>query len=106
MQVEQALNSRNFHIVNPGKALNKAFLKGNPNRIQIEGFKENLIELLDGANVAVSEEFHMNLVIDFLKKTWYQPHHFTITVKPETDQLVYRLNGLTEEEIDIAAFKN
>lgn len=101
MQFEQALNSGNFHILNPGKALNKAFLKVMANRSQIERLKDRLIELLDRANVAESEEFHKNLVIDFLKKTWYESNHFIITVKPESDKLVYELYGLTEEEITI-----
>ena len=33
----------------PRKALNKAFLKVKPNRTEIEGFKTNLITLLDRA---------------------------------------------------------
>jgi adenine-specific DNA-methyltransferase len=56
----------------PRKALNKAFLKVKPNRIEIEGFKTNLIQLLDRTNDTESEEFHKNLShSDFLKKTYY-----------------------------------
>ncbi len=53
----------------PRVALNKAFLKVKPNRSEIEVFKTNLIQLLDRTNDTESEEFHKNLVIDFLKKT-------------------------------------
>ena len=53
----------------PKKALNKAFLKVKPNRTEIEGFKTNLIQLLDRTNDTESEEFHKNLVSDFLKDT-------------------------------------
>ena len=60
----------------PKKALNKAFLKVKPNRTEIERFKANLIQLLDRTNDTESEEFHKNLVIDFLKKTYYGPNHF------------------------------
>lgn len=35
MQIEQALNSGNFYLPNPGKSLNKSFLKVNPKRTQI-----------------------------------------------------------------------
>jgi len=49
----------------PKKALNKAFLKVKPNRTEIEGFKTNLIQLLDRTNDTESEEFHKNLVSDF-----------------------------------------
>ncbi|MEI2748649.1 MAG: hypothetical protein V9E88_07830 [Ferruginibacter sp.] len=44
----------------PRKALNKAFLKVKPNRTEIEGFKTNLITLLDRTNDTESEEFHKN----------------------------------------------
>lgn len=54
----------------PRKALNKAFLKVKPNRSEIERFKTNLIQLLDRTNDTESEEFHKNLVIDFLKKAY------------------------------------
>lgn len=50
------------------KALNKAFLKVKPNRTEIEGFKTNLIQLLDRAK---SEKFHKILVIDFLESSYY-----------------------------------
>jgi adenine-specific DNA-methyltransferase len=49
----------------PRKALNKAFLKVKPNRSEIEGFKTNLIQLLDRTNDSESEEFQKNLVINF-----------------------------------------
>lgn len=63
----------------PRKALNKAFLRVKPNRIEIERFKINLIQLLDRTNDTESEEFHKNLVIDFLKKTYYDPNYFINT---------------------------
>jgi adenine-specific DNA-methyltransferase len=63
----------------PRKALNKAFLKVKPNRADIEVFKTNLIQLLDRTNDTESEEFHKNLVIDFLKKTYYEPNYFLNT---------------------------
>ena len=63
----------------PQQALNKAFLKVKPNRLDIERFKVNLVQLLDGINETASEEFHKNLVIDFLKKTYYDPSFFINT---------------------------
>lgn len=62
----------------PKKVLNKAFLKVKPNRSDIENFKANLVTLLDRINDAESEEFHKNLVIDFLKKTYYDPNFLSI----------------------------
>ncbi len=72
----------------PRKALNKAFLKVKPNRTEIESFKTNLIALLDRTNDTESEEFHKNLVSDFLKKTYYDPNHF-INTKGRNDLVIH-----------------
>ncbi len=74
--------------LNPKKALNKAYLKVKPNRTEIERFKTNLIQLLDRINEAESEEFHKNLVIDFLKRTYYDPNHF-VNTKGRNDLVIH-----------------
>ena len=51
----------------PKKASSKAFLKVKPNRTEIEGFKTNLIQLLDRTNDTESEEFHKNQLLLVLK---------------------------------------
>jgi adenine-specific DNA-methyltransferase len=76
----------------PRKALNKAFLKVKPNRTAIEGFKAHLITLLDRTNDTESEEFHKNLVSDFLKKTYYDPNHF-INTKGRNDLVIHNGNN-------------
>ncbi|HPE54865.1 MAG TPA: DUF559 domain-containing protein [Bacteroidales bacterium] len=75
-------------LLKPRKALNKAFLKVKPNRSEIEKFKTNLVQLVDNSNEAESEEFHKNLVSDFLKKTWYAPQHF-INTKGRNDLVIH-----------------
>nr|WP_205943786.1 hypothetical protein [Pedobacter aquae] len=72
----------------PKKVLNKAFLKVKPNRTDIEGFKVNLITLLDRTNDTESEEFHKNLVSDFLKDTYYKQNHF-INTKGRNDLVIH-----------------
>jgi adenine-specific DNA-methyltransferase len=72
----------------PKKVLNKAFLKVKPNRSDIENFKANLVTLLDRINDAESEEFHKNLVIDFLKKTYYDPNFF-VNTKGRNDLVIH-----------------
>ena len=72
----------------PRKALNKAFLKVKPNRENIETFKTNLIKLLDRTNETESEEFHKNLVSDFLKNTYYSSNHF-INTKGRNDLVIH-----------------
>lgn len=78
----------NIKELKPRQALNKAFLKVKPNRSEIEDFKGNLITLLDRINDIESEEFHKNLIIDFLKKTYYDPNHF-INTKGRNDLVIH-----------------
>lgn len=78
----------------PKKALNKAFLKVKPSRSDIEKFKINLIDLLQSINDSESEEFHKNLVIAFLKQTYYDPNHF-INTKGKNDLVIH--TGKTAE---------
>ena len=72
----------------PRKALNKAFLKVKPNRSEIELFKTHLITLLDRINDFESEEFHKNLISDFLKDTYYKQNHF-INTKGRNDLVIH-----------------
>jgi hypothetical protein len=72
----------------PRQALNKAFLKVKPNRNEIENFKTHLIALLDGINDTESEEFHKNLISDFLKDSYYKQDHF-INTKGRNDLVIH-----------------
>jgi adenine-specific DNA-methyltransferase len=80
--------------IKPKMAINKAFLKIKPNRTEIESFKVNLIQLLDQTNNTESEEFHKNLVSDFLKKTYYEPNNF-INTKGRNDLVIHNGNKPT-----------
>ena len=75
----------NLNILTPRKALNKAFLKIKPNRSDIESFKRNLIKLLGQINEAESEEFHKNIISDFLKDTYYKDNHFILVIHSGKD---------------------
>ncbi len=74
--------------LSPRQALNKAFLKVKPIRENIETFKTNLVKLIDQINETESEEFHKNLVADFLKNTYYSPSHF-INTKGRNDLVIH-----------------
>ncbi|MFN4235451.1 MAG: Eco57I restriction-modification methylase domain-containing protein [Bacteroidia bacterium] len=78
----------NIKELKPRKALNKAFLKVKPNRTDIERFKQNLKTLIDRTNDSESEEFHKNLVSDFLKDTYYKQNHF-INTKGRNDLVIH-----------------
>ena len=75
-------------IITPRKALNKAYLKVKPVRSEIEGFKSNLIKLLEQVNHAESEEFNKNVLADFLKNTFYSPNYF-INTKGRNDLVIH-----------------
>ena len=81
-----------LNILKPRIALNKAFLKVKPNRPEIEIFKKNLISILDTIDEFESEEFHKNLVSDFLKNTYYAGNQF-INTKGRNDLVIH--NGAT-----------
>lgn len=78
----------NTSLLDPRKALNKAFLKIKPNRSFIENFKINLTQILDAINEKETEEFHKNLVIDFLKKTYYDANYF-VNTKGRNDLVIH-----------------
>jgi adenine-specific DNA-methyltransferase len=77
-----------LNVISPRRALNKAYLKLKPTRTEIEVFKTELIKLIDQSNDTESEEFHKNLVSDFLKKTYYKEDHF-INTKDTKDLVIH-----------------
>jgi len=70
------------------KSLNKAYLKVKPTRIQIETFKEGLISLFNQVKESESEEYHKNIIAEFLKSTYYYPEHY-INTKGRTDLVIH-----------------
>jgi adenine-specific DNA-methyltransferase len=77
-----------LNILTPRKSLNKAFLKIKPNRNDIESFKSNFIKLLNHINETESEEFHKNLVSEFLKDTYYKENYY-INTKGRNDLVIH-----------------
>ena len=78
-----------LNVLKPRIALNKAFLKVKPNRPEIELFKKNLISLIDTIDDYETEEFHKNLVSDFLKNTYYGASHYINTKECKSSNLHY-----------------
>lgn len=81
-----------LNILKTRKALNKAFLKVKAHRNEIELFKGNLINLLDRINESESEEFHKNLIADFLKNSYYGANHY-INTKGRNDLVIHNTNS-------------
>ncbi len=78
----------NVQKLHTRESLNKAFLKVKPNRNDIENFKKNLQSLIEKINETESEEFHKNLIGDFLKNTYYSANHF-INTKGRNDFVIH-----------------
>lgn len=76
------------NIKTPKQALNPAFLKQRPERDEIELFKKEFISLLNNINEKESEEFHKNLVSQFLNAVYYKDNHF-INTKGYADLVIH-----------------
>lgn len=74
--------------LDPDKALNRAYRRSKPNRLDLERFKLHFSALLGGINPSESEEFHKNLVIRFLSQAFYSPGHF-INTKGRSDLVIH-----------------
>jgi len=75
-------------IKTPRKSLNKAFLKLSPLKQDIDSFKEHFANLITKMNPGESEEFHKNLISEFLKRTYYHPQYF-INTKGWNDLVIH-----------------
>ncbi|MCX8473646.1 MAG: Eco57I restriction-modification methylase domain-containing protein [Sediminibacterium sp.] len=80
--------------INARMALNRSFLKVKPIRAEIDLFKTNLRSLLNSINDIESEEFHKNLVSDFLKDTYYKQNHY-INTKGRNDLVIHNGQNAT-----------
>lgn len=76
------------NVQKPNQALNKAFRKVKPSHIEYDNFCNNLRSLLDQTNDLESEEFHKNLVIEFLKQTYYSPD-YAVNTKGRADLVIH-----------------
>ncbi len=75
-------------LLNLRNSINKAYLKVKPNRTQIETFKKNITNLFDQIKESESEEFHKNIISEFLKNTYYSPAHY-INTKGRSDLVIH-----------------
>ena len=77
-----------INILNLRNSINKAYLKVKPNRTQIETFKKNITNLFDQIKESESEEFHKNIISEFLKNTYYSPNNY-INTKGRSDLVIH-----------------
>jgi len=72
----------------PSQSLNAAFLKVKPIRVDFDKFKVNMRKMIAVVRVNESEEFHKNLISDFLKLTYFENRHF-INTNDRTDLVIH-----------------
>ena len=77
-----------INLLNLRNSINKAYLKVKPNRTQIETFKKNITNLFDQIKESESEEFHKNIISEFLKNTFYSPNNY-INTKGRSDLVIH-----------------
>ena len=77
-----------INVLNLRNSINKAYLKVKPNRTQIETFKKNIRNLFDQIKESESEEFHKNIISEFLKRTYYSPNNY-INTKGRSDLVIH-----------------
>jgi hypothetical protein len=77
-----------INLLNLRNSINKAYLKVKPNRTQIEAFKKNITNLFDQIKESESEEFHKNIISEFLKNTYYSPTYY-INTKGRYDLVIH-----------------
>ncbi|TRU43729.1 MAG: class I SAM-dependent DNA methyltransferase [Microcystis aeruginosa Ma_QC_Ca_00000000_S207] len=70
------------------QALNRVYLKIKPDAETIQVFQANLTRLLEQCDSKKSEEFNKNLLIDFLKNTYYTDRYF-INTKERIDLVIH-----------------
>jgi hypothetical protein len=70
------------------QALNRVYLKIKPDAETIQVFQANLARLLEQCDSKKSEEFNKNLLIDFLKNTYYTDRYF-INTKERIDLVIH-----------------
>jgi hypothetical protein len=76
------------NLLAPRQSINKAYLKVKPNRSQIETFKKNISNLFVQIKQTESEEFHKNIISEFLKNTYYSPNNY-INTKGRADLVIH-----------------
>ena len=78
----------NSNLLIPNNALNKAYQNTKIIRAEMNNFKTQMIRLIDTIDKKETEEFHKNLVISFLKKTFYDNNNF-VNIKGRNDLVIH-----------------
>jgi adenine-specific DNA-methyltransferase len=89
-------------IQSPSKSLNKAYLKEKVARKDIELFKEQLTLLFTKVQAGYSEDTLKDYITEFLRNTWYNPHH-AITINKERKDLTIHTGKTAKDPAAVIA---
>ena len=70
------------------QALHKTFLRTKVQRSEIEKIKAELSQIIAQCRENESEEYHKNLIADFLKRTYYHPN-YSINTEGKNDLVIH-----------------
>lgn len=86
--------------ISPKKSINKAYLKEKVSRTDIERFKGHLISLFNKTEETYSEDTLKDFVTEFLRKTWYDPHH-AISINRERKDLAIHAGKTPKDTVAV-----
>lgn len=75
-------------VKNINQVINKAYLRTKQDKTEINIFKSNLYRLLSSIDENETEEYHKNLIIEFLRQTYYKKDYF-INTKGHNDLVIH-----------------
>jgi adenine-specific DNA-methyltransferase len=91
-----------LNIQSPFKTLNKAYLKEKVSRNNVELFKTELTALFNKAATGYSEDTLKDFITEFLRNTWYNPHH-SITINKERKDLSIHTGKTAADAVSVIA---
>ena len=77
-----------MNILKPHQSVKKALRKIKIHQAEFDDFKKNLKQMLERLNPVESEEYHKNLMSEFLKETFYQAEYY-INTKGRLDLVIH-----------------
>jgi len=91
-------------LIKLDKALNKAYFKQSLKRDDIDLFKKELIKLFNYFDEKQDEDYHKNIISDFLKEVYYK-NRYIINVNKNEDLVIKTGNSISDRVGVILEFK-
>lgn len=93
-----------LELINIDKALNQAYFKQSLKRADIERLKREFIKLFQYSDEKQDEDYHKNLISDFLKEVYYK-NKYIVNVNKNQDLVIKNGNLISDDVSVILEFK-